>query len=191
MASFRRTSRKKRARRYWSLRDYGFSSRESYEFSKLTAKYPALKQLITSRQALMFALDAEAKAKRWSDHRYRLEWAGRVGQVYSELPTHKKVKGEGMVGGWTVHDTSGRRLPMPVVSPWMLYDFVFARLPDELKWDTPRGGSRNKQADVDINKVARQRQQWIAELKITVQREPQRRVELARQARRLGFKGAL
>lgn len=194
--SFRRTSKTLRARRYFDLRDKHFTPIESREFSKLTRKYPALQRLIASRQALWANFVQESRRKGWeSENKRKTEWVKKIVGFYErQRYKRKKDKDTGLtvetLANWVVHrDVHGRVYKTPRISPWEWYSFVFDRLPSELKWDSPRS-RRVPQPDVSIPKIAKQRQsqQWIEDLRRTIEREPSRRSELEKQIRRLGGK---
>jgi len=192
--AFRRTSKSLRARRYWDLRGYHFTPRESQEFSKLTRKYPALQRLIASRRALWANFQQECYRKGWeSENKRKSEWTRKIVNFYErQRYKRKKDKDTGLtvevLTNWVVRrDVHGRVYKVPRISPWSWYDDVFQHLPPEMKWDSPKT-HRVRQPDVVIDKVKaqRQQQQWIADLRQTIVREPQRRSELEKQIRRLG-----
>lgn len=191
---FRRSSKTLRSRRYFDLRDKHFTPRESQEFSKLTRKYPALQRLVASRTALWANFVQESRRKGWeSEARRKQEWSKKIVNFYERQRIKRRQdKDTGLtietLSNWVVKkDVHGRTYKVPKISPWEWYDDVFQKLPPEIKWDTPRG-HRIKQPDVVIPKIEKQRQaqQWIAELRQTIAREPHRREELEKQIRRLG-----
>jgi len=193
--AFRQTSRRRRAIRYWYLRHKHFTPAEALAFSQLTHKYPALKRLIAERTFQWQAFQAEARAKGWeSEWKRFVEWRKWVAKFYARRRfERKRDKDTGLtietLTNWVVkRDVHGRVYKVPKISPWEWYDDVFQHLPPELKWDSPKAHRTVKQPDVVIDKVKvqRQRQQWIADLRRTIEREPHRRRELEQQIRRLG-----
>lgn len=172
--SFRRTSKTLRARRYWDLRGKHFTPVESREFSKLTRKYPALQRLIASRTALWAGFVQECQRKGWeTEHRRFTEWRTKVVGFYGrQRAKRKRDKDTGLtvetLANWIVKkDVHGREYRVPKISPWEWYDWVFQRLPEELKWDTPRG-HRTKQPDVEVDKI--QTRRWVEDLKKSIER---------------------
>ncbi len=71
---------------------------------------------------------------------------------------------------WVVRKDVHGRIVKPRPSVWEWYDAVFNRLPDELKWDTPRSHrvKQRGQGEVKLKKVTAQK--WIADLKKSVAR---------------------
>lgn len=172
--SFRRTSKTLRARRYWDLRSKHFVPSEAREFSKLTRKYPALQRLIASRTALWANFVQEARRKGWdTSTRRQKEWSSKIVSFYErQRVKYSRDRRTGevkpMVRDWVVtKDVHGRTLKGPKISPWEWYDYVFQRLPDELKWDSPKS-KRTKQPDVQVSKV--QTRRWIEDLKKSIER---------------------
>lgn len=170
--AFKKTT--KRGARYFWLRERHFTPLESREFSKLTKKYPALQRLVASRQALWANFQQEAKRKGWvSTGRKSVEWRKKIADFYERRRIkRKKDKDTGVtvetLTNWVVKkDVHGRAYKVPKISPWEWYDWVFQRLPDELKWDTPRS-HRVRQADVKVDKV--QTRRWIEDLKKSMER---------------------
>jgi len=131
-------------RRYWYLRDRHFSPKEAREFSKLSQRYPALRQMVATRAKQWASFKRTVKEREWqSNYKVSSEWRSRLEQFYSRH-------------GWMakfVTTKKGKR----IISPWEWYDAVFHDLPDELKWDTPRS-HRVSQSDVlDMGKIHEQR----------------------------------
>ena len=133
--------------------------------------------MVRERAIQRQAFDAEAKAKGWSPFRKKREWQGRIRDFYSE---HK----------WVVTRDIHHNSISPRINPWSWYDFVFTTLPEELKWDTPRG-RRVVQPTVQLDKIHMQKlkAQWFSDLRIAAEREPRRRAAFRQQARDLGLKG--
>lgn len=171
MAFGRKTQRGKR---YWRLRRLHFSPIEARAFSRLTKTYPALHRLIASRQALWVNFVKEAHRKDWeSENKRRTEWTKKIVNFYErQRVKRKKDKDTGLtvetLTNWVVKkDVHGRTYKVPKISPWEWYDWVFQRLPDELKFDSPRS-HRVRQPDVSVDKV--QTRRWIEDLKKTIER---------------------
>ncbi len=163
-----------RGKRYWRLRRLHFTPIESRAFSRLTKTYPALHRLIASRTALWANFVQESRRKGWeSENRRKYEWQKRIVNFYERQRTkRKKDKDTGrsveVLTDWVVKkDVHGRTYRVPKISPWEWYDWVFQRLPDELKWDTPRS-HRVRQPDVQVDKV--QTRRWIEDLKKAIAR---------------------
>ena len=185
----------RRQDKYQYLRGEHFTTLEAFEFSKLDKKYPALQQIIRERGFQWKAFQAKCRAKGWrSEARRQQEWNNWLGEFYSKHH-YATREGKQKIITWVVtKDRKGRTLKQPRISPWDYYDFVFAKLPDELKWDTPRGGNRNKQGPFDPAIMERsiinqQKREWIAGLKESAKRDPRNRGRYEEQARNLGFKG--
>jgi len=162
--AYRRRSKTRRAVGYWSLRNAHFVPREAYEFSKLTAKYPALKRIVTERGFQWQAFMVEARAKGWdSEFKRRVEWNRSIIDFYS----HRRYAtrgGERRAITWLIKkDRKGRTLRQPRISPWDYYDYTFERLPEEQRWDTPRSARLQKQGDVQVSKI--QVRRWIEDLR--------------------------
>ena len=171
--AFRRTSKTLRARRYWDLRDKHMTPLEAREFSKLTRKYPALQRLIASRTALWANFVQESRRKGWeSENKRKTEWTKKIVNFYERRRIkRKKDKDTGLtvetLTNWVVKkNVHGRVYKVPKISPWEWYDDVFQRLPDELKWDSPRS-HRGKQDDVKVDMV--QTRRWIEDLKKSIE----------------------
>jgi len=186
----------RRGVRYYSLRSIHMTPLEASEFSKLTRKYPALQRLVASRKALWANFQQECYRKGWeSENKRKSEWTKKIVNFYErQRVKRKKDKDTGLtvetLTNWVVRrDVHGRVYKTPRISPWSWYDDVFTHLPPELKWDSPRS-NRTKQPDVVVDKVKaqRQKQQWIEDLRRTIELEPKRRRELEQQIRRLGGK---
>ena len=165
----------RRGKRYYELRfRYHFTPLEARDFSRLTRKYPALHRLIASRAALWANFVQEARLKEWdTEGKRKTEWQKKVVSFYDrQRIKQKRDKDTGLsvevLTKWVVKkDVHGREFRTPRISPWEWYDWVFQRLPDELKWDTPRS-HRTKQPDVQVDKVMVRR--WIEDLKKSTER---------------------
>ena len=163
----------RRGARYYSLRSLHFTPLEAREFSKLTRKYPALQRLVASRTALWVGFVRECDRKGWeSENRRFTEWRNKVAGFYGkQRAKRKRDKDTGLtvetLASWIVKkDVHGREYRVPKISPWEWYDWVFQRLPDELKWDTPRS-RRTSQPDVKVDKI--QTRRWIEDLKKSIE----------------------
>jgi len=98
-----------------------------------------------------------ANSRGWGVGRRRLVWRTQIVALYAKLPR-----------GFVDRDVHKRPIRISI-SPWDLYDEVFKRLPDELKWDTPRSSrSKVQQGEVKIGKI--QMRRWIEDLKKSIQR---------------------
>ncbi|MBU1173246.1 MAG: hypothetical protein KKD44_27080, partial [Proteobacteria bacterium] len=158
------------------------------EFSRLSKRYPALRQMIVTRSAMWANFKREAGRKGWeSDRKVGSEWRKRLERFYSEERYKTKRDREtglsvAVLTNWIVQkDVHGRKVS-PRPSPWDWYDSVFNRLPDELKWDTPRTHrAKGGQGEVNIDKV--QTRRWIEDLKKTIARtdDPEARARFMEQ----------
>ena len=163
-----------RGRRYYELRALHFTPIEAREYSKLTRKYPALKRLVAVRTKQWNDFVRECDRKGWeSENKRRTEWKKRLVNFYSRMRVKQRRDREtgkvvGIATRWIAKkDVRGRPLKIPKISPWEWYDYVFQRLPDELKWDTPRS-HRVRQPDVKVDKIRIRR--WIEDLKKSIDR---------------------
>jgi len=168
--------KKRRQSRYDYLISRHLAPIEAREFSKLSRKYPAIKRMLRQRAGMWMAFSNKARSKGWEGDVKQKEWVNTLKKFYRAR-------------NWVAHrDIHGKRTsPMP--SPWEWYDAVYKNLPDELKWDTPRTGRHKMdQGEVKMEKIQKQKhnQEWIAGLRETARRDPSRRAEMEKQARRLG-----
>ena len=150
--------------KYQYLRGEHFTTLEAFEFSKLDKKYPALQQIIRERGFQWRAFQAKCRAKGWrSEVRRQREWGDWLGEFYSKRH-YATREGKQKIITWVVtKDRKGRTLKQPRISPWDWYDYIFAKLPDQLKWDTPRSARLKKQPDVQVDRL--QTRRWVEDLK--------------------------
>jgi hypothetical protein len=181
--------KKRRLSRYNALREKHFSPTESREFSKLRKSYPALKEMIRYRQRQWDRFQKRAKANDWGVRRTNDEWRKFIVKFYEQKRYRVKHTAGGRVSdvdlrNWIVtKDVHGRKIK-PRPSPWEWYDAVFNKLPDEQKKDTPRSHrAKNTETRLSLSKI--QIQSWIAGIRATIRREPERRTELEQQIRNL------
>lgn len=158
-----------RQARYQYLRGKHFAPVEARDLSKLKRNYPALQRMIRQRASLWSGFERRAKRHGWESQNKRTsEWRNTLTRFYTEeryktRRDRKTGKVERILTNWVVHkDVHGNPInPRP--SAWEWYDAVFAQLPDEDKWDSPRSHRhKTKEPNLRVDKVMLQK--WIAGL---------------------------